>query len=76
MLPYYETKIHGSGANAQTGFDWGAAGLIPNYEESVVYDPSDRLAKKVGHPEARHDDMETITVRHLVGHWYVYTQSW
>ena len=75
-LPYYETQINGSDRNMQATFDWGAAGLIPNYVRALKYDRSDQLARKVGVVEARPDDMETVTVRHLLGHWYLETQTW
>jgi hypothetical protein len=75
-FPYYETQIDGSDPDMQVTFDWGAAGLIPNYVRALKYDRSDELAKKVGFVETRPDDMETVTVRHLLGHWYLETQTW
>ncbi|MCB8883966.1 hypothetical protein ACELLULO517_27235 [Acidisoma cellulosilytica] len=74
--PYYATKIYCSGCNTQTSFDWGAVGLLSHYERSLVYDPSGELAKKIGDDDERAENMEIITTTHLIGHWYVQTQTW
>jgi hypothetical protein len=76
MLPYYDAQIlREPNPTAQPIlFDWGPGGS--HSQRTLIYDPSGRTAKRVGVIEARPDDMETVTVRHLFSHWYVQLEMW
>ncbi|MCB8875998.1 hypothetical protein [Acidisoma silvae] len=72
-FPYFATQIYRSGCNTQSNFYFGEG---EHYGSELIYDPSDQLAKQIGNVDERADNMEIITTKHLIGHWYVQTQNW
>jgi hypothetical protein len=72
-FPYFATQIYCSGCNTQSNFYFGEG---EHSDRELIYDPSDQIAKQIGNVDERADNMEIITTKHLIGHWYVQTQNW
>jgi hypothetical protein len=72
--PYYASEIAISElATMPIGFNWGGAGFAGsgNLDRSLVYDPIDG---GTNHGKITTD--QTVTVRHLIGHFYVVESRW
>jgi len=78
LYPRYVIEIeHGRKNDAgRIAFDWDESGLDPIIKRTLVYDPTDATADRVGRVRLTNEQRIICRTKHLLGHFYISEVSW
>lgn len=78
LYPRYLVEIgHGQKSGTETvAFDWDNVGIEQTAKRTLVYDPTDATASRVGRIRLTNEQRIICRTKHLLGHFYLSEVSW